>query len=227
MMALRMAALASLLVTIGCEPRVEGEVLPTEREAPVRADWVRVEHPEYPFSLELPEETAVYRTGKFSLGWPRSRGRERMEFTLFGIRPIPGPRVAYHALQIAFFWITDDAEGADAATLRTLARRTPEAHQVERFLRAVFYSGMSVELTDRGSDRVSGHPARRTAVTWQAAGGTPDERPIEGEVILVPVSPLAALVVIARFDAAATSQERNEVFRRILRSVRLRGALRT
>jgi len=197
-----------------------GSVGPARADEPAEP-WVRLQHPEHPLWLELPPDTTFQRTSVFSLASPRLDDQSRAPFSLFGVRAVRSEENAYKALQVAFVWITAQFAGADADALRALPARIGDVGAVEAFLRATLYSGVAAELEDRGRDLVGGRAVRRVAVRVRVAGGTRDEREIGGEVALVPAAQDAALAVIVRFDREATDDERERVFPRILRSIRL------
>ncbi len=208
----RCAALAVLLAA-----PAEGAAADDQPAQP----WVQLQHPEHPLWLELPPETTLQQTCVFSLASPRLDDQRRASFSLFGVRAVRPEGNVYKALQVAFVWITAEFAGVDADALRALRTRIGDAAGVEAFLRAALYAGVDVELEDRGTDLVGGRAVRRTAVRIRVAPGTKDEREIGGEVALIPATEDAALAVIARYDAEATDDERERVFPRILRSIRL------
>ena len=187
---------------------------------PSDLEWVRVRHRQFPVSFELPAATTVQRVAVFGLGRARGTDGRQIEVDIFGVRPLPG-RLA--AVQFGFFWITGQYEGAQAAGQATLPQRIHEPETVETFLSAVFYRHMEVRLEDRGLRFVDGHKGRSIALFRTLARGTRDERVIEGEAALVPVSASETLAVIVRYDGEATDAERHGVFPRLLDSVQIGG----
>lgn len=189
-----------------------------------RADeeWVRAEHPELPLSFEAPPDTGVQTAQTWLLGAPRRREGPAHEIRLFGIRPTDPKRPRFHALEFAFFWLDEKDQGAEAATLDALAKSPGDAPAMERFLRAALYAkSPAIELWDRGAEVVDGRPARRFGLRARVALGTRDERATEGQVVLAPVPPGAALAIVGRFDPAASGDEREALFLRIVGSVRI------
>jgi hypothetical protein len=210
----RCAVAAALLLVAASPPGVRAEEQPAQ-------PWVQLQHPEHPLWVELPPDTTVQRTSVFSLASPRLDDQKRAQFSLFGVRAVREDGNAYKALQVALVWITPEFAGADAESLRALPARIGDADAVLGFMRATLYAGMDAELEDRGRDLVGGRPVRRAGVRVGVARGTRDEREVSGEVALVPAAEDAALAVVARFDGEATTDERERVFPRILRSIRL------
>lgn len=211
---MRCVAVAALLWLVASPSGVGAEDQPAQ-------PWVQIQHPEHPLWVELPPETTFQRTSVFSLASPRLDDQRRAQFSLFGVRAVREDGNAYKALQVAFVWITPDFAGADAESLRALPARIGDAEAVFAFLQATLYVGMDVRLEDRGRDHVGGRAVRRAKVRVAVARGTRDEREVGGEVALVPAAEDAALAVVARFDGEATEDERERVFPRILRSIRL------
>ena len=185
--------------------------------------WFRVEHPELPLSFEVPEGTLRQGANRFSLGQAVRNDRGRVDVPMYGVRVLDERRVVYHALHFGFFWLTDEIRGADAATLRDLGKRMGDPVAVQAFLRGVFYRRHEVALLDGGRAVVGGYPARRVRIVWTVAPGTPDAREVQGEVYLAPISEKVALAIIARFDPAATEQERSRLFPRIVGSIAIGG----
>lgn len=200
------------------EAATEGSRTPPS--APPR-EWLRIEHDDFPISFEVPDGTEWQRENVFSLGRPRRDDRSHIDAVMYGVRTIEEQHAAYHAVQFAFFWVTDDVLGVDSASLLALRREAHDPLTIARFLNDVFYAQRDVSLIDLGRDAIDGHPARRTAIIWRVARGTRDERTIEGEALVIPVSDREVLVAIARFDSAATSRERAEIFPRVARSLRI------
>ena len=186
--------------------------------APPDLEWIRVRHSQFPIWFELPAETTVQRVAVFGLGNARNTEGRQIEVDIFGLRPLPG-RLA--AVQFGFFWITQKYEGAKDAGQPTLAEHIGEPEAVEAFLRAVFHRRMDVRFEDHGTRFVDGHRARRTSLFRTIARGTSDERVVEGEAALVPVSASETLALIVRYDGAATRAERRGVFPRLLDSVQI------
>jgi hypothetical protein len=183
--------------------------------------WKRVQHPTLPIWFEAPPGTTQKTAAVFSLASPWLDARGRPDFSLFGIRTVSEAGHAYKALELAFVWLTDALAGVEAEALVGLSRRLDDADAVLDLVAGALYAGRDVELADLGRDRVGARPARRFEVAVTIARGTRDERGVRGEGALIPVSESAALAVIARFDAAATDDERERVFPRILRSIRI------
>jgi hypothetical protein len=239
-------ALVALLWTgAGCSPLDEGlrsrsggssgsgaagsetaaaEVAPEDSRTPPSAspsEWLRIEHDDFPISFEVPDGTEWQRENVFSLGRPRRDDRSHIDAVMYGVRTLEEQHAAYHAVQFAFFWVTDDVLGVDSASLLALRQNAADPRAIARFLNDVFYSRRDVSLIDLGRDAIDGHPARRTAIVWRVARGTPHERTIEGEALVIPVSDHEVLVAIVRFDSEATSRERAEIFPRVARSLRI------
>jgi hypothetical protein len=183
--------------------------------------WQRVQHPALPIWFDAPPGTTYQSAAVFSLANPWLDARGRPDFWLFGVRTVSDEGHAYKALELAFVWLTEAFAGVEADTLGALPERLGDADAVHALLRAALYTGRDVELRDLGRDFVGARPARRFGVTVSIARGTRDERSVAGEGALIPVSASAALAVIARFDAEATAEERERMFPRILRSVRI------
>jgi hypothetical protein len=183
--------------------------------------WQRVRHPSLPIWFDVPPGTTHQRAAVFSLASPWLDARGRPDFSLFGVRAVSEGGHAYKALELAFVWLTDALAGVEAEALAELPGRMGDRAAVEELLRGALYAGRDVELRDLGRDLVGARPARRFAVEVTIARGTRDERRIDGECAVIPVSDSAALVVVARFDPAATEDERERTFPRILRSVRI------
>jgi hypothetical protein len=154
------------------------------------------------------------------------RDGRRSDLLLFGLRPVDTRAGIRHALEVVFLWLTPEARGVDPERLATLGRDLPKPGTAERFLRATLYGATPhVALVDKGPLVVSRHTARRVVVSWRTFVGTPHERELEGEAVLLSVSPISALVILGRFDESATSHEREVLFRRIASSVRIEGEL--
>jgi hypothetical protein len=195
--------------------------------APARGDedpsgqWERVQHPLLPIWFEAPPGTTHQSAAVFSLASPWLDARGRADFWLFGVRTVSEGGHAYKALELAFVWLTEALVGVEPESLARLPERIGDARAVESLLRAALYARREVELRDLGRDAVGARPARRFGIAVASAPGTRDARRVEGEGVLIPVSETAALAVIARFDPEATDEERERVFPRILRSIRI------
>jgi hypothetical protein len=223
------ALVAALALLVGCaDPiedaggRAEGSEAPAG-DAP-EVSWVRADHPELPLSFDTPAHTAMQSARDFSLGALRRKDGRRGSIALFGVRPIERPKFTFHALEIAFFWVTNANEGVTPEALDGLTASIEDAESVRAFLRGVLYAGRDgIELEDRGPELIDGLPARRLGVTAVLAAGTANERRARGEAVVVPVPPGAALIVVARFDERSAPWERQQLFPRILRSLRIGG----
>ncbi len=180
--------------------------------------WVSVVHRQFPLSFEVPENTSLRRISVFTLARPRTNDLRRIEVDVFGLRPLPGNAAA---VQVGFFWVTDDYRGAEAETFEKLATGIRRAGPTAAFLNSVFFRGLEVEHIDRGTDLAASRPARRVAIARRVATGTTQERRIDGEVFVVPIDQRSALVVVAHFAPGATPAEREKSFPRLLRSVRI------
>jgi hypothetical protein len=195
----------------------------TRAEAQAQSDdpgveWIHVSHREFPLSFDLPAAATFQRAGDFSLARARTDAKERVQVDIFGVRPLPR-RLA--AVQFGFYWVTADYDGVDADTMRQVQGSIGQPVMVASFLRSVFFQRMDVRLEDRGRRFIDGHLARHTAAFLTVAAGTPDERTIEGEIVLVPISKQTALVAIVRFDPEATDDERTLFFPHVLDSLRI------
>lgn len=207
---IRLAALALLIAAA-----------PAWADDDPRGPWRRVQHPALPIWFDAPPGTTHQSSGVFSLANPWLDARGRPDFWLFGVRTVSDGGHAYKALELAFVWLTEAFAGVEPDSLAALPARLGDARAVDALLRAALYPGRDVELRDLGRDVVGARPARRFGVTLAIARGTRDERSVLGEGALIPVSNTAALAVIARFDAEATNEERERIFPRILRSIRI------
>ncbi|MFQ5697508.1 MAG: hypothetical protein ACE5IL_04395 [Myxococcota bacterium] len=210
---------------LSAQPERAGSEEPAPRsssESPPESGWARVRHPTLPVTLDLPDGASYRQVRSFPLGSPRGRGGRRWEFTLFGVRSLDEAGVRYHALEVALFRIGASTRGIEAAELARLSAHIRDPVAVESLLRRVLYaSSPAVHLRDLGLEFVDGLAARRFEVDRIVARGTAAERPIEGEVVLIPLDRSSAMIVSARFDPKATPRERKVLFLRILRSIRL------
>jgi hypothetical protein len=177
-----------------------------------------------PIRFALPPETRFWVAPRFSLAPIRSRDGRREDVLVFGVRPVGEGPAFRHAVEISFLWITPRIRGADAERLSALHRGIANARSAERFLATVFYFDRPhVTLREGGLLPVGSRDARRVFVDWRTLVGTPHERRVAGEAVVLPVHPAAVLVVLGRFDEAATREEREIVFPGIVRSIRLQG----
>jgi hypothetical protein len=226
-MSVHVALVAALALLLGCADPPEDAIGRVETsDAPAsdgpEVSWVRADHPELPISFDAPAHTAIQNARDFSLGTLRRKDGRRGSIALFGVRPIERPKFTFHALEIAFFWVTDANEGVTPEDLDALAARIEDDEFVREFLRRVLYAGRDgIELEDRGAELVDGSESRRFGVTSTLAPGTAHERTARGESVVVPVPPGAALIVVARFDERSAPWERQELFPQIVRSVRI------
>ncbi len=187
--------------------------------------WLRVSHPVVPISLEVPRETDLWVAPTFSFVRHYSKDGRRQDLLLFGLRPIGEWPRRRHAIEIGFLWVTPRSRGVDAGAIPRLLEDLDRPGVTTGFLRTVLYAGLPrVRLTDRGPLPIGRNPARRIGVTWRAVAGTRHERTIHGELVVVPVHPAAILVVLGRFEAEATADER-AAFARIVQSVRFEDAV--
>jgi hypothetical protein len=115
---------------------------------------------------------------------------------------------------------------ADAAQLSALQRDIDHARSAERFLSSVFYPDRPhVTLREGELLRVGNRAARQVLIDWRTLAGTRHERRLRAEAVVLPVHPAAVLVVLGRFEESATTEERETLFPRIVRSIRLQGEL--
>jgi hypothetical protein len=183
--------------------------------------WARIQHPEMPVTMDLPEDASYQDVRSFSLGAPSRKDRKPQRVTLFGIRALDENELRFHAVEIAMFWLTDAVRGVEAEDLRSMPRSLHDAEATERFLRRVLYRlPARVEFEDQGLELIDGVPARRAALSRVTAPGTPDQRTVEGSVFLIAPSLDAALAVVVRFDPQSTRLERETMFPNIMRSIR-------
>lgn len=182
--------------------------------------WVRIAHPEFPLTFEVPEETSVRPATLFSLARPRSDDRARIDVTLFGVRLLEDRAATVQAVQFGFFWVTDEFQGVDGSSLTELLGAIDDGTRVESFLRGAFYARDQVEIEDLGGEFIDRYPARRMALARTVAASTRDERQVRGEAIVVPMTRRTALALIVRFDERSTDDERGRIFPRVFRSVR-------
>ena len=180
---------------------------------------MRATHPEMPISFEVPEGTGVQEARTFNLGTANRKDGRRDPVRLFGIRPVVPRPGFFHAIEVAFFWITDAIEGTGAEQLDRLSRRISKFDDVRGFLDAVLYARADVLLEDGGMEIVDGLPARRVDVRSTIARGTSNERLASGQVVVVPAPPGAALLVVARFDPESVGWERDELLLHIVHSI--------
>jgi hypothetical protein len=189
--------------------------------AETRESWTRIQHPEIPVTLDLPDDASFQDVRAFSLGSPRRRDGRPVRITLFGIRPLDENRLRYNALEVALFWLTPQTAAVEEADLHALPRNLHDARRTEAFLRAVLHRGSSrTRFEDRGFELIDGAPARRATLSRVTAPGTRDERTIEGAVFLIAPSGSSALAVVVRFDEQATEHEREVLLPRIVHSIR-------
>lgn len=196
--------------------------LPKSGKAAPETHWARIQHPALPVTLDMPADAATRQVRSFPLGSPRGRGGRRQEFTLFGIRSLDKAGLRYRALEVALFSIDAGTHGIEASELVRLAGRIRDVAAIESLVLHLLYETRErVELRDLGLEFIDGLPGRRFAVERLVAPGTPDERHISGEIVLLPLDRTSAMIVMARFDPKATPRERKALFLRILRSIRL------
>jgi hypothetical protein len=189
-------------------------------------EWVRITHPLLPISFELPRGTEFWIAPAFSLAQLRSRDGRRKDVLLFGIRSLGEDVRRRHAVEIAFYWLTPEVRGVDLDQLSHLHDGTREPQTALEFLRGVLYSDLpQVRLRDVGPGSIVGQPARRIGIAWRTLVGTPHERELRGEAVLVPAHPAAAILIVGRFDPESRETERRELFPRIVTSLRLEEAL--
>jgi hypothetical protein len=187
-----------------------------------KSEWIRVDHPEMPISFELPHHAAVQQVRRFSLAPSLWRDRGRPSVTLFGIRATDEAAARYHAIEIAFLWLTPEFRGVHPKWLRELGSRIKNPKFVSKVVRGALFRAMrEVKLEDGGVELVDGHPARRLSVSRRLMKGTAHERVVDGEAYVVPVRPDAVLVAMARFDPAATEEERRDLVKRVVLSVEI------
>jgi hypothetical protein len=198
---------------VSAEARPEGE--PPE-------GWIRVTHPVHPITFEIPHEMRALIAPAASLGRLRARNGIRHDVLLFVHRPMGEfPRLR-HALEVVFLWVTRASQGADRDKLASLGGDLRQPEGASAFVRELLYPELPyVELSDRGALRVAGHRARRVAIARKTLPGTPHEREVHGEAVVVQIHPAAALLVLGRFDESATVEEQEVLFPQIVRSVRL------
>lgn len=193
--------------------------------AETAGSWTRIQHPEFPVTLDLPSDASFQDVRAFSLGSPRRRDGRPVRITLFGIHPLDEDRLRYNALEIALFWLTTQTAAVEEADLRALPRNLHDARRTETLLRAVLHRGSArVRLEDRGFELIDGAPARRAKLSRVTAPGTRDERTLRGAVFLIAPSGRSALAVVVRFDEQATEHEREVLLPRIVRSIRFGGS---
>lgn len=188
------------------------------------AEWIRVVHRQFPISFEIPAQTSLQSGTVFTLASARADDRAEIEVDLFGIRPLPRQLAA---IQLAFFWVTEEYLGASRDSLADLRVEIGQPGTVESFLRSVFYGPRGtrdVELRDVGLDFVDGLPARRVSLLRSIAVGTENERTVTGAALVAPVSGSSSLVIIARFHEESTREERDVVFPRVIHSLKIGGS---
>ncbi len=198
---------------------VQAQQLPVD-EPP--EGWIRLSHPVHPITFEIPREMRVLVAPAASIGRLKARDGTRNDVLLFVHRPMGEYPRLRHALEVVFLWVTRRAEGVDRDRLAGLWRDLREPEAASAFVREVLYPEIPyVDLTDEGALRVAGHRARRVAISRRTLPGTPHEREVHGEAVVVQIHPAAALVVLGRFHEEATMEERDVLFSGIVRSVRL------
>lgn len=203
-------------------PIADGVAKSEASRAPNPEYWVRIRHPQLPLSLELPNRTAIEQVRRFPLAPMLLRDGRRPVITLFGIRPAGSEPDGAHSAEIAVLWLTPAFEGVEPAWLAALSERIKDPAYVARGLRQALYRRIpKVILADAGDDFVDGRPARRLSVSrrLRVKPGYPVQIP--GKIVVVPVRPDAALVIVAQFDRASGPAERADLLDRVAGSLEL------
>jgi hypothetical protein len=221
----RLAALIALVLLLACGPVscfvgwAIGEYIRIHRPGePASSTWIRIPHPTYPVSFELPDNARrelVYPL----LGRLRTRHGSDVQtwhYWVHAVDYIDGP---VGAVTVAFLWITDEHRGATSALFASLRDGIHDPAVAIEFLRQVYLDeDTDVRLEDRGVSLIGGRPARALEGVWRLLGGARELR--DYPTFVVPVSGRAALVVLGDLHPHASLQEREYVFPRILRSIR-------
>ena len=165
-------------------------------------DWVRVQHPEFPLSLELPPRTDVRRVRRFDLAPMLRLGKRRPLVALFGLRgaetksPAAAPEI-----EIVLLWLTPEFVGVEAPWLAKLPDKIGDPKFVARGLRRALYRKIpKVELIDRGDDFIDGRRSRKLSISRLVGAGTGRAYWVRGGAVVVPVREDVMLVALARFD---------------------------
>jgi len=196
---------------------------PYVRSQPVSDHWIQVAHQTLPVAFETPDNAVIEPNGSLGvvgLGVVRGPDGDADRVDEFGLRLVYEGIGRIYAVGVEIRRLTVRNPDVSAASIQQLARAIDDPDASIAFFTTVFLEPVKntgVVFTRLGSEQISGLPAQR----FLARIDDPDPRFRHSyEVTLVPRAPDEVWVIGARFDDQATPQERQEIYPRIMRSVR-------
>jgi len=216
----------------GCAPRniyyflYSPNLLWTE---PVSERWVPVVHRSLPLAFELPDNAVHEPDYSFGGPCPLSGRDERwIREDEWGLRLLyRGAEYSGYAVQVEARRLTDQYQNLTREAIDQLARNIESPGSALAFYHAVYVGSMgcaNIRLEARGPVQISGLPAQRLRVYQHAQEpkrsiDTP-EPPMVYDVTLVPRAPSEVFVITAGLDPESTREEREQIYPRILSSMR-------
>jgi len=196
---------------------------PYLRSEPVSDRWIQVTHPTLPIAFEIPDNGVVVpraSVGVSGVGLVRGPDGDADKVDMFGLRYVSEVLVPIYAVQIEFRRLTVRNPDVSAASIQQLARAIDDPDASVAFFTTVFLEPVrntGVVFTRLGPEQISGLPAQR----FLARIDDPDPKFRSSyDITVVPRAPDEVWVIGARFDGQSTPKERQEVYPRIMRSVR-------
>ncbi|MEE2703358.1 MAG: hypothetical protein VX614_04985 [Myxococcota bacterium] len=187
-------------------------------------EWIRVRHPEYPLSFELPARSEIRRVRRFDLAPMLRLGKRRPPLPVSrhrGPQTAPGPGHAIE-IEIALLWLTPEFVGVRVPWLAALPERIGDPKFVAQGLRRALYRKIpKVELIDRGDDFIDGRRSRKLSISRRVGLGTRRMHSVRGGAVVIPVRKDTALVALARFGRGFSAEEYAALLDHVARSLEI------
>jgi len=196
---------------------------PYLRSEPVSDRWIQVTHPTLPVTFEVPdnaERVVGASMGVRGLGLVRGPDGDPDMVDLYGLRFVSQALSRTYAVEIEIRRLTVRNPDVSAASIQQLARAIDHPDASVAFFTTVFLEPVQndgVVFTRLGPEQISGLPAQRFLARID------DPNPLfrsSYDVTIVPRAPDEVWVIGARFDNQVTPKERQDIYPRIMRSVR-------
>jgi len=194
---------------------------PYLRSQPVSDRWIQVTHPSLPVAFEIPDNARREPAKSLGvIGLVRGPDGNADRVDAFGLRLVDEQMARIYAVGVEIRRLTVRNPDVTSASIQQLAHDIDDPDASIAFFKKVFFENgryNSVVFTRLGPKQISGLPAQR----FLARVDDPDPRFRSSyDITVVPRAPDEVWVIGARFDGQSTPKERQEVYPRIMRSVR-------